>query len=123
MLALLLCFLALDGWEQTLGPEYLTDVSDAGNHFSDDDQTGTDEMEQAWGLLDIVRTAAQHLPHSLWHDERWSAPFIALHGGNIMKYDSFMMMLPRADAHSPPNEEARLVVYLHCMAQHGHVLS
>jgi hypothetical protein len=123
MLALLLCFLTLDGWMQTPLPEYLIDGTDAGKASSVDDQTSTDEDEQARGLLDIVRTAALRLPGSLWHDERWSASFIAHHGGNIIKYDSFMMMLPRADVHSAPTEEARLVVYLHCMAQHDHVLS
>jgi hypothetical protein len=123
MLALLLCYLTLDGWMQTPGPEYLINVIEEGSDSSIENQTGTDELEQARGLLDIVRTAAQHLPSSIWHDKRWSAPFIALHGGNIMKYDSFMMMLPRADDHSTDGEEARLVVYLHCMAQQGHVLS
>jgi hypothetical protein len=103
VLALLLCHLSLDGWTQSPNPEYLTDI-----------KFDAEEMEHAQGLYDIVRTAAQQLPDSLWHDQKWSAPFIAAHGGLIMKYDSFMMMVPNAHSES---EEARLVVYLHGLQQ------
>jgi hypothetical protein len=77
----------------------------------------TDELEQAQGLLEIVRTAAEHLPDSLWSNEKWSASFIATFGGQILKHDSFMMMVPSVSGQSEPAEEPRLVVYLHGFTQ------
>lgn len=67
------------------------------------------ESDEAGDLMNIVKTAAERLPGSLWADERWSERFIAGFGGRVLKNESFMMMVPSEDG----GEEPRLVVYLH----------
>lgn len=104
---LLLCYLHLDGWKESLEAEYLN-IEDQTSQ-----NTGVDDLEQARGLMAIVRHAAQSIPGSLWQDARWSDSLIADYGGAIMKHESFLMMLPSPTSVDASAESATLVVYLH----------
>jgi hypothetical protein len=111
---LLLCFLALGGWNEAPGPEYLSkDLTDR-EAFRDLDAV---DLEQAASLLEIVQAAAQDYPDTLWCDARWSQELIASYGGRLFKHESFMMLLPTSAGHGQQGEMPTLVIYLESYTQ------
>ncbi|CAK4034785.1 Ribosomal lysine N-methyltransferase set10 [Lecanosticta acicola] len=98
---LLLCFLYSLCDMCPVLPEYLADL---GQYVP-----SSEELEQAGSSLELVAAAANACPGSFWDDSRWSENFIAALGGQLLKYESFVMMIP----HTANGGDARLVTYVH----------
>jgi hypothetical protein len=100
---LLLCYCQLTfGFEL---PEYCIDA-----RANVEGPLLAEEMEQATGLMELVRVAAQARPDSLWATDGWDPWFITRVGGRMFVHESFLMAVPDPGL---GREAAQPVIYIH----------
>lgn len=69
----------------------------------------SDPTHPSHGLLEIVHTAAEAYPDSIWKSPEWSVELLCKHAKRL-QFDGFTLPMPPGDGGA---EELRFCVYLH----------